>query len=542
MRLGHDVQRQLAQRTTCACCHLGEVKGFGEPLDRVCKECHDDIRVTITAMGSMHCLSCHDPAANGGKEIRESAWECNRCHAKDQGDKPAIDVHAGEDCSSCHRPHEEPWTVPRPCTECHVGHETFHGAAGRDADGGVPRALAKHDAGTFSGEPMACATCHRPHEIGGAASGRCYECHAQKEPAKFTPAATFAGGHERCTTCHLPHGRPPGEASAGPLPCRSCHAGIVTLDGRASEAHGVCVNCHAPHDVRGTPGTACIGCHRSVHSEHPDPEGKGCVGCHDPHPGARSPAGGSSAPSAPTRGGVAAALARTAFPRAPSPVTCSRCHDEAGTDLGFHAGTTPCKGCHVPHAIRAASAQPCSACHARQSAAATAAGGHGHAECKQCHQPHAPKAARPACGSCHEREAKTAPAGHAACLGCHDAHPASPSPAKPCATCHTAQRSSGPHAAVPCSSCHRPHGPDAPAGPAGPAIKPECSSCHAPATLGGMHAVAGHSSCASCHGAHTPPSGSRGTCLSCHADRKEHEPAAPVCSGCHGFGEDGKRR
>ena len=521
MALGHDVESRLEDRTTCRCCHLGEVKGFGEPLDRACAECHDDIRVTITKMGSMHCLSCHGKAEGSSTmNIRERAWECKKCHAKDQGNSSAIDVHASLECSDCHRPHQEPWTIPRKCTECHVGHETFHGAAARDADGGAPHAIAPHDAGTFSGEPMACATCHRPHEVGGMASGRCYECHAQRAPETFTERTTFAGGHERCTTCHEPHG---GE-KAGPRSCQGCHAAIVTMDGRASEPHGKCINCHKPHDVRATPRAACAGCHLSVHPSHPDPSGEGCVGCHNPHPGPRRRA------VVPTAGSPALFGAGLGL-EAPSPVTCSRCHTKAGNDLGFHAGTTPCKGCHAPHQFTKASAPACSTCHAQQAAAAEHGG---HADCKSCHQPHAPKAARPACGSCHEQEAKTAPAGHAACLGCHEAHPSSRAPKATCTSCH-ASKKSGPHAPVPCASCHRPHGPDAPAGPAGPANKPDCRSCHAAGKLGGLHVVEAHGACASCHQAHAPPSSARATCLACHADRKDHEPTAPVCSGCHGF-------
>jgi hypothetical protein len=527
MRLGHDVQSRIDEKTTCKCCHLGEVKGFGEPLDRVCAECHDTIRVTITGMGKAHCVSCHDPTASGGMAIRESAWECQKCHAKDQGDKPAIDVHAGEDCANCHRPHEEPWTLPRKCTECHVGHETFHGAAARPPDGGVPRAVAVHDAGTMSGEPMACATCHRPHEVGGAASGRCFECHAQRNPTTFTAATTFAGGHERCTTCHEPHGK------AGPRSCRACHASVVTMAGRASEPHAKCVNCHKPHDVRGTAKEACVGCHLSVHPTHPDPKGLACIGCHEPHPGGHSRA---TPPNA-----AAETLAVTGFPQAASPVVCSHCHTKAKDDLGFHAGKMACKGCHAPHQFDKASAPACSTCHARQQAAATSAGGRGHSDCKTCHQAHDPKGARPECASCHAEEAKTAPAGHSVCLGCHEAHPTSRAPKVGCTNCHAAKKA-GPHAPLACSSCHRPHGPDAPAGPTGPATKPDCTSCHDRAKLGGLHTLADHATCSGCHGAHRPPSGDRATCLACHADRKEHEPTAAKCNGCHGFLRSDKRR
>ncbi|HRI69361.1 MAG TPA: hypothetical protein PK156_34255, partial [Polyangium sp.] len=126
-KVGHDIDTSLASRTTCTCCHIGEVKGFGEPIDRQCVECHDEIHVTITGMGRLHCLSCHDPSSVGGALIRESAWECQKCHGQTQGKRQAIDVHSAEDCTNCHHPHEEPWTLPRNCTDCHIANETHHG-------------------------------------------------------------------------------------------------------------------------------------------------------------------------------------------------------------------------------------------------------------------------------------------------------------------------------------------------------------------------------------------------------------------------------
>ncbi|APR75404.1 Cytochrome c family protein [Minicystis rosea] len=507
-RIGHDVDRALRDRTTCQCCHLGEVRGFGEPIDRVCKQCHDEVRVTITAMGGAHCLSCHDPSASHGAAIRESAWECQKCHAKDQGQKPAVDVHGGEDCANCHRPHEEPWTIPRRCVECHPGHETAHGKPSTIVAAG--HALPP-DGGAVAGEAAECSTCHAPHEVGGAASARCAACHAQREPHVFTAATTFAGGHERCTTCHAPHA---GDKSA-PKPCRTCHASVQTMPGRAAAPHAKCESCHAPHDVRGTPKTACASCHASVHPEHPDPKGEGCVGCHDPHPAAQA---------APAKDHQTAA----------NGVNCSHCHTAAANDRAFHDGTTPCKSCHAPHAFKASAPQTCAGCHA-QKVAAGAHGGHG--ACKSCHTPHAPKEAKPACASCHATEAATAPAGHAACTSCHDAHPSGRAPKAACASCH-AEKKSGPHAPVACASCHRAHGPDAPLGPPGPATRPSCTGCHEPAKLGSLHAVPAHaSSCASCHRAHAPPSAARDVCITCHADKKAHEPTARVCNGCHAFGK-----
>lgn len=481
MAVGHDVERRLRARTTCTCCHLGEVRGFGEPLERACVECHEEVRVRISAMGSMHCVSCHDLTALGGAIIRESAWECQKCHADNQGDKAAIEVHSSEDCASCHRPHAEPWTAQRRCSDCHAQREARHGGAEDTA---------------------ACEMCHRPHEVGGAASSRCAECHAKRDPRTFTGRTTFAG-HDQCTTCHAPHVAGKTAPARG---CKTCHAAVVTMPGRGAEAHGKCTACHSQHDVRSSAPKACVSCHSAVHPEHPDPTGQGCVSCHDPHPASPGVSGRNA---------------------------CSSCHREASSDTAFHAGGRSCTGCHQEHTFRASSPAICAGCHARESAA----GKHGgHRACESCHEAHQPSAAKPACKSCHEAEATTAPTGHAACKSCHDAHPTSRAPKAQCSTCH-AQKKTGPHAPVGCASCHRAHGPDAPAGPAGPPQTPPCSQCHEKAKLGSLHAAPGHQTCASCHTGHGPPSSDRATCLLCHADRKDHEPSARVCAGCHAFGK-----
>jgi hypothetical protein len=481
MSVGHDIERWLRGRTTCTCCHVGEVRGFGEPLSSVCAECHDEIRVRISAMGSMHCVSCHDPTAAGGAILRESAWECLKCHANDQSERAAIFVHSSEDCANCHRPHADPWTVQRPCSDCHVGPAPQHGGAEGVA---------------------ACELCHRPHEVGGAASSRCAECHERRNPDTFTERTTFAG-HDRCTSCHAPHAAGKGTRARG---CTTCHAAVLTMPGRGAKEHAACESCHSRHDVRKSAPRACVSCHAAVHPEHPDPTAQGCVGCHDPHPSSRG------------------AARRNA---------CSSCHRGAASDTAFHAGGSSCTGCHREHSFRAESPAICAGCHARQSAAGVHGG---HRACESCHNAHEPSAAKQACSSCHEAEATTAPKGHAACSSCHAAHPASPAPKAQCTTCH-AQKKAGPHAPVGCASCHRTHGPDAPTGPAGPPQPPPCSQCHEPAKLGGLHAAAGHGSCASCHTGHGPPKSERAACLFCHTDRKDHEPMARVCAGCHAFGK-----
>lgn len=480
-KVGHNVDAMLSTRTTCNCCHLGEVKGFGEPIDRVCVQCHDNVRVTITGMGSMHCVSCHDPSSVNGAIIRESAWECQKCHAAKQGNHLAIDVHGGEDCTNCHRPHEEPWTLPRTCTDCHTANDTHHG----EKEGA-----------------SACDVCHRPHEVSGDAANRCKECHEKQKPGAFVHA-TFNKGHS-CETCHDPHAAP----NAAPRACASCHSNVHTMSvsARGSDKHGKCESCHTPHNIRTNPAQACATCHATITPQHPDPQGKSCTACHNPHPKEA---------------------------KASTTLACNQCHDKAASETAFHAGTTRCKDCHTPHAFDKASVIPCKQCHEKETAAS--ANGHGHGDCARCHSPHAPKEKPPACAQCHEKEHLTSVDGHLNCLQCHDNHPSNRVPKKSCNECHQKQ-TTGPHEHSDCRDCHRAHGPDAPAGPKGPAQKPSCVSCHNPSFIGSLHILPQHQNCSQCHTAHKAPKNDRVTCTSsCHEKQRTHEPSARVCSGCHAF-------
>lgn len=478
-KVGHDVEAQLETRTSCKCCHLGDVKGFGEPIDRQCVQCHDDVRVTITGMGRMHCVSCHDPSAVGGTLIRESAWECQKCHAQKQGNHVAIDVHGGEDCTNCHRPHEEPWTLPRTCTDCHAANDTHHG----EKDG-----------------ESACNVCHEPHEVSGDAANRCLECHDKQKPGAFAHAV-FEKGHS-CQSCHDAHAAP----KDPPRACDSCHSNKHTMSGRGQEKHALCASCHTPHDVKKNPAAACGTCHSKIESNHPDPKGQACVSCHDPHPDEA---------------------------KAPTTMACNQCHDKASSETAFHAGTTRCKDCHAPHAFDKASVIPCKQCHEKETAAGSH--GHGHNECNKCHSSHAPKDKPPACATCHTQEHLTAVDGHLNCTQCHDNHPSSRAPKKTCTDCHKKQHS-GPHEKQDCTTCHRAHGPDAPAGPQGPSRTPTCLSCHPQKQLASLHVLPQHQECSLCHTAHKAPTSDRTTCMTtCHVDKRNHEPSARTCNGCHAF-------
>ena len=309
-RVGHDIDRLMKERTSCTCCHLGEVRGFGEPFDRACLSCHDAVKVTIPAMAAQHCVACHTLDKDAGRDLKEGAWECQKCHAEAHGDKAAIVVHGKVSCVECHHPHTEPWVSPRTCTDCHAAETTRHGAA-------------PHGKGT-----QACDDCHQPHERAGEASGRCTTCHEDHDRA--IGARAGPGGHDRCTSCHAPHDF----NRAGAAKCAQCHTDVKTMGGRGAAQHADCRSCHDPHRAEKPTAAACTQCHASLHARHPDPKGSSCLGCHDPHP-----------PKATTLATVA----------------CSSCHTRAKSDAAFHAGQVACTGCHAQHDFKL---KDCASCHA----------------------------------------------------------------------------------------------------------------------------------------------------------------------------------
>lgn len=485
IELGHDVEGQLQERSTCDCCHLGEVKGFGEPFEARCLDCHDDIKVTIPKMASQHCVGCHRLGPGDASDLIVRAWECQGCHADKQGTSAAIDVHGGEDCETCHHPHQEPWTVQRECTECHAREDHVrHGKV----EAGRPTPL--------------CTDCHAPHEKAGAASAKCASCHKEKNP-EIVAAALFPG-HDACTNCHAPHAFDRADAKD----CSSCHK-QRTMSGKGEKEHSACVNCHSPHDVKGAPEKACSKCHDKVRSTHPDPKGAGCVTCHSPHPGEAAT-------------GSAAVLAAAG---------CATCHSNARTQAGKH-GDLSCNKCHQKH-DEAAPPVGCASCH--QAEASRVAQQPKHSECTGCHtgKGHRPQTNLGACSACHDAEVKSAPKGHSECTKCHDSHSGKKlQAASACKNCHAAEAAgtAALDAHTECANCHRPHGPN------GPAAPPSCTTCHEPKKLIGLHADNGHQTCGSCHNsAHAAPKSDRATCVGCHANEKDHQPDAATCAGCHRF-------
>ncbi|MFO0589304.1 MAG: hypothetical protein U0441_17330 [Polyangiaceae bacterium] len=483
--MGHDVAKQLQERTSCTCCHLGEIKGYGEPFEQRCMDCHDDIKVTIPKMGQTHCVGCHTLGAGDAEDMVNRAWECLKCHQQQQGNSAAIDVHGGEECSNCHQPHDEPWTKPRACGDCHEQQKVVKHGETENTKAGA----------------LICNDCHKPHEVSGQADSRCFDCHKEKTP-EITKNALFKG-HDACTNCHQPHEFDKASAKA----CGTCHKqATMTVSAKGADKHADCKSCHQPHDVKGSAAASCGRCHE-VKTTHPDPKGTGCTTCHNPHPSAA--------------GVSATALAASG---------CASCHTGVRAQQGKHA-SMECNKCHEKH-NEGKAVVGCATCHTSQ--AGRVASNPKHQNCEGCHtgKGHRPTTNTGACGSCHDDEQKTAPAGHKACEKCHDTHSGQRLPiAQGCKQCHKAEAAASQtlkHGE--CEKCHRPHGPK------GNAAPPTCTSCHQQDKLIGLHGTKGHETCTSCHPTpHVAPKVDRASCTSCHPNQKDHKPDATVCNGCHRF-------
>jgi hypothetical protein len=432
MSVGHNIPRMLKNKRDCVCCHLGEIRGFTDPLTEECHRCHEN-EVRIPNMAGEHCLSCHD--FSGGQDLKQGAWGCQKCHASGDPEFTQIDVHGDQDCANCHRPHDKTWVLPRKCEDCHERQEG-----------------AKHGEHPVASK-LLCDDCHRPHEKSGEADGRCVECHQKKQP-EIVAAALFPG-HNACTNCHQPHAF---DKASAKVCGKDCHTDKHTMAGRGADKHANCTSCHSPHDVRGSAAKSCPSCHTNIQPHHGGgAAGQACTACHDPHPNTKGVVGGRQA--------------------------CGTCHEAAKTETAFHGGKARCTQCHKPHEFLKASVQGCGSCHAPKVKATKRIAKH--SICTNCHV-NAHQLAEPMakCNDCHAAEVSTAPKGHAECVKCHEPHGGTMQLGATCQSCHQ-QKVPKPHGAPKntCQTCHRPHGPNGPPSP------PACTSCHTPTVVGGLHAL-----------------------------------------------------
>lgn len=427
---GHKAHLELKgeKRVACRDCHAIADAGFVSPPLELCANCHEpQTRQHHPLDGgvAMTCLTCH-VFQSKQVGVRFEKWSCLTCHREAQGETKAITVHL-ENCASCHRPHEQPFTEAATCTECHAL-TVSHGLKGPTlAD--------------------SCMGCHPPHTAAAPASQRCLTCHGtDKVPAlaRVSPQALSPDAHVGCGSCHPTHAFDRQNVK----PCATCHKERPVI---AVDKHDQCTTCHQPHQPHAMP-KPCASCHKAIASANKHPasaDGKSCTGCHPAHP---------------------------ASFEAPEVVACITCHDKQPfTGDVVHAATTRCDACHKPHTGAPKREALCVSCHADQVKLVKTNAGH--AKCDDCHAglPHGEPGEPKACLTCHQD--KTPPQqGHRECASCHESHSARVTTT--CATCHltpTSPALPGLHAVVKhrdCKTCHAPHTPEPGAGPK------TCATCH----------------------------------------------------------------
>ena len=560
----HALHANAKKPVACTGCHELVANQYLQAESWRCQNCHAEEPLVLHTAASANspareCWSCHDFTAT---DEDPPTLPCAKCHAKAQGESPAIYPHdpekPQEDCSSCHRAHKRPSLVM--ATKCESCHEETKVSGHARPD--IPI--------------KGCNSCHGYHEKAEIASTRCTNCHRQSKQ-RVSQHATWAGGHEKCVTCHRPHKFFKNEV----IGCRDeCHQNIVALSENKVSKHRGCIGCHDNHDVRDSPAKSCTKCHKFVPKHPKDHDSKTpCIGCHKPHEGRNAPLAVACTSCHKKKGSSDRSVHHAAGDLGPS---CRNCHKPHGFDLK-KVGVALCRSCHgskpfrgaktirtfVKHSncfqchTKAVAHRPdgprvlCASCHKDKGALVRKEHsncvqchnphttkqkyecGHCHKQeariarkdhklCINCHEPHSTKQKKP-CSGCHPTEARTAPEKHKNCLNCHNQH--STLVKRPCASCHT-DRATGIHAKVPggCINCHRPHGPK------GHIKPPACLSCHDRSKLPGLHAKDGHRQCTKCHVSHgEQPYRKTTTCLGCHKDRRDHEPGTKMCIGCHIF-------
>ncbi len=458
----------------CQKCH---VKFDRNAQDRLCMDCHKDVREDVNVKRRMHgkmkpqaCRTCHtehkgrgahiaafdhasfdhgstDYMLKGkhqqvdcekchvaGKKFREAPHDCVACHKKDDTHKGSL----GAKCADCHT--ETSWKDAR------FDHSTTHfPLTGKHAD--VKCADCHKDA-HYKDTPLECVACHKKDDKHKGRFGpKCETCHdakSWKEPTFNHDKDTrypLVGKHRtvKCETCHT------GSLYRDKLPttCIECHKKDDKHKGSLGDD---CARCHTERDwkepakfnhdrtdfpLRGKHvNVKCADCHKSqMYKEAP----KLCIGCHrkdDKHKGSLGE-------------------------------SCQDCHsdrdwkktsfDHAKTRfplLGKHQ-RTECGDCHKTQQYRD-TPKDCFSCHQRDDK-------HEGQEGKQCGQCHNESAWKPAPKFDHGLVSFPLLARHAEvkCKDCHDSVRFKDAKHE-CIDCHLKDDKHKRTLGTACEQCHNP--------------------------------------------------------------------------------------
>jgi DmsE family decaheme c-type cytochrome len=217
---------------TCAGCHADRAEAFKKswhgrkmagmkdvPFEKSCESCHGP--------GSLHAAAAGDKSNPGFATTKINAASNDRCLA-------------------CHN----------------------------------QRAIINWKVSTHNQQGLACAQCHKVHDVGESAhkpkSEVCLDCHKKKRMEINLPFHhPINEGKIECADCHNPHGGDFRNLAAESVneTCAKCHAEKV---GPFMQEHPPvsenCLNCHTPHGsindylLKQSQPALCLGCHQDDHS------------------------------------------------------------------------------------------------------------------------------------------------------------------------------------------------------------------------------------------------------------------------------------
>lgn len=468
----------------CDKCHL---KFDRKAQDRLCMDCHKEVRQDVSAKHGLHglmkqqtCRSCHTD--HKGLDAKIAAFE------KSSFDHKATNyllkgAHQKTDCAKCHvaSSKEKGYRISnRECIACHKKDDTHKGSLGdkcadchTEAD--WKEAKIDHDKTDFPLEgkhvDVKCKDCHKDTKYKDTPND-CYTCHKKEDKHK---------GHysEKCEKCH--------NAKSWKT-ITFDHNRDTKYDLLGKHKSTKCDACHTTGWVyKDKLTTGCNDCHQKD-DKHKETLGTDCAKCHTERDWKEPPKFDHNKTDFPLTGKHAK-------------VECKICHASAI----FNQAPKTCIGCHTKDDTHKGTlGEDCAACHDDKDWKKTSfnhdktkfplKGKHAKAKCDTCHKPSGNnktpnyKEAPKDCYSCHKKEDKHEGQSGKLCGACHDEKEWKPAPKFD----HGLTRFPllGKHGPLECKKCHEtPRYKDA---------KVACVACHA---KDDKHKKKLSSDCALCHNA-----------------------------------------
>lgn len=534
----------------CDKCHL---KFDRKAQDRLCMDCHKEVRQDLSAKLGMHglmkpqtCRSCHTDHKGAGAHI--AAFDKNSFDHR--GTNYLLKgAHQKTDCAKCHLPasKEKGYRIAqRECSACHKKDDVHKGSLGAKCadchtEANWKEAKLDHDKTDFPLEgkhaDVKCKDCHKDTKYQDTPK-TCNECHRKddKHKGKYT---------EKCEKCH--------DAKSWKKPTFD-HNRDTKYDLLGKHRGPKCDACHTTGYVyRDKLSNVCNDCHRKD-DKHKETLGTDCAKCHTERDWKEPPRFSHDKTDFPLTGKHAK-------------VQCKDCH----TSAVFNHAPKACIGCHAKDDTHKGTlGEACADCHNdldwkkssfnHDKTRFALLGKHAKAKCDACHKAAAGrtpqyKDAPKDCWGCHQRDDKHEGQEGKACGSCHDEKAWKPAPRFD----HGLARFPllGKHGPVDCKKCHEtPRYKDAKTACVACHAKddahkkklgPDCGQCHNAQNwkswvydhdkrtrfaLDGAHKKVG------CEACHRKPVDDRPTlasaCVACHQKDDVHEGSyGRQCQQCH---------